>query len=238
MVLSRPLPYGADLCRGSARLFHSAQSGSCGERREWPPDFQGGPKQSDDSGGHCSGRPAAARRGQIAAGVQHRNGDRRSARQKTKPRADRASRRDSQTVDRLFFDHHRTPCVHDRKSPLNSVAWYSALSDFRSRKDCPCAGTPATKPARLRQAMLQHRQTARHLRESLILVSGFSTPGFATPFKGLDEVVDSWPRSAFPACVKLSADKPCVVRSEEHTSELQSRLHLVCRLLLEKKKLN
>src|SRR2546429_6418575 len=28
------------------------------------------------------------------------------------------------------------------------------------------------------------------------------------------------------------------VRSEEHTSELQSRLHLVCRLLLEKKKTN
>src|SRR3989449_4463251 len=29
---------------------------------------------------------------------------------------------------------------------------------------------------------------------------------------------------------------PNVLRSEEHTSELQSRLHLVCRLLLEKKK--
>src|SRR2546422_8379958 len=29
-------------------------------------------------------------------------------------------------------------------------------------------------------------------------------------------------------------DRP--LRSEEHTSELQSRLHLVCRLLLEKKK--
>src|SRR2546422_7208287 len=30
---------------------------------------------------------------------------------------------------------------------------------------------------------------------------------------------------------------PCdAERSEEHTSELQSRLHLVCRLLLEKKK--
>src|SRR2546422_1916202 len=27
-------------------------------------------------------------------------------------------------------------------------------------------------------------------------------------------------------------------RSEEHTSELQSRLHLVCRLLLEKKNIN
>src|SRR2546422_2876716 len=29
---------------------------------------------------------------------------------------------------------------------------------------------------------------------------------------------------------------PAASRSEEHTSELQSRLHLVCRLLLEKKK--
>src|SRR2546429_6573742 len=29
-----------------------------------------------------------------------------------------------------------------------------------------------------------------------------------------------------------------IPRSEEHTSELQSRLHLVCRLLLEKKKNN
>src|SRR5256884_9937178 len=30
--------------------------------------------------------------------------------------------------------------------------------------------------------------------------------------------------------------RPIESRSEEHTSELQSRLHLVCRLLLEKKK--
>src|SRR2546429_4436557 len=30
--------------------------------------------------------------------------------------------------------------------------------------------------------------------------------------------------------------RPPDARSEEHTSELQSRLHLVCRLLLEKKK--
>src|SRR6266568_6621378 len=30
--------------------------------------------------------------------------------------------------------------------------------------------------------------------------------------------------------------KPHTVRSEEHTSELQSQFHLVCRLLLEKKK--
>src|SRR2546422_7257051 len=33
-----------------------------------------------------------------------------------------------------------------------------------------------------------------------------------------------------------NASVPDTTRSEEHTSELQSRLHLVCRLLLEKKK--
>src|SRR5690625_6450722 len=35
-----------------------------------------------------------------------------------------------------------------------------------------------------------------------------------------------------------SVDKTSMERSEEHTSELQSRGHLVCRLLLEKKKKN
>src|SRR5256884_1230701 len=33
-----------------------------------------------------------------------------------------------------------------------------------------------------------------------------------------------------------ASDRETEHRSEEHTSELQSRLHLVCRLLLEKKK--
>src|SRR5687768_18233836 len=49
--------------------------------------------------------------------------------------------------------------------------------------------------------------------------AGFSPP-WRSPRPGL------WPR----------AGKNQPVRSEEHTSELQSRLHLVCRLLLEKKK--
>src|SRR2546422_4099258 len=39
------------------------------------------------------------------------------------------------------------------------------------------------------------------------------------------------------ACTRTrSARRSGSNRSEEHTSELQSRLHLVCRLLLEKKK--
>src|SRR2546422_5752138 len=37
--------------------------------------------------------------------------------------------------------------------------------------------------------------------------------------------------------LEVGEDEPLPLkRSEEHTSELQSRLHLVCRLLLEKKK--
>src|SRR2546422_8560723 len=35
---------------------------------------------------------------------------------------------------------------------------------------------------------------------------------------------------------RCGCSRPKLPRSEEHTSELQSRLHLVCRLLLEKKK--
>src|SRR3712207_7787525 len=45
---------------------------------------------------------------------------------------------------------------------------------------------------------------------------------------------------AVPAANRSGPQRPCdwygVRRSEEHTSELQSRQYLVCRLLLEKKK--
>src|SRR2546429_4953141 len=44
----------------------------------------------------------------------------------------------------------------------------------------------------------------------------------------------SFPAERIMSGVAITASKS--VRSEEHTSELQSRLHLVCRLLLEKKK--
>src|SRR5438876_8858807 len=44
------------------------------------------------------------------------------------------------------------------------------------------------------------------------------------------EVATGWPEP----CVR--GDQPELERSEEHTSELQSPVHLVCRLLLEKKK--
>src|SRR3989442_7957545 len=54
---------------------------------------------------------------------------------------------------------------------------------------------------------------------------------------------DALPISTVPSSLWITTDAPCasippISRSEEHTSELQSRPHLVCRLLLEKKKKN
>src|SRR5258707_4215520 len=45
--------------------------------------------------------------------------------------------------------------------------------------------------------------------------------------------IASWKSKSHPVLMTASGPNP---RSEEHTSELQSRQYLVCRLLLEKKK--
>src|SRR5687768_17890182 len=66
-------------------------------------------------------------------------------------------------------------------------------------------------------------------------ISGFrtnSTIDFTVgplAYVGPEIVTKAWP------CMSAGKRLP-PNRSEEHTSELQSRLHLVCRLLLEKKK--
>src|SRR2546422_7348225 len=49
-------------------------------------------------------------------------------------------------------------------------------------------------------------------------------------------VLDAARTGQAPVIGVLGGEPPWTMRSEEHTSELQSRLHLVCRLLLEKKK--
>src|SRR5256885_8527334 len=45
-----------------------------------------------------------------------------------------------------------------------------------------------------------------------------------------------WLQTAAPMDVLRAVPAPYLLRSEEHTSELQSPCNLVCRLLLEKKK--
>src|SRR2546429_3897164 len=68
---------------------------------------------------------------------------------------------------------------------------------------------------------------------------------YTTLFRSRLPVQGSWPDrgSEHPLRCRwcwsrtpLAATTTKRMRSEEHTSELQSRLHLVCRLLLEKKK--
>src|SRR2546429_7372442 len=59
---------------------------------------------------------------------------------------------------------------------------------------------------------------------------------YTTLFRSLLGRLRGWGRRLFrlwPRCRRRNQE---AIRSEEHTSELQSRLHLVCRLLLEKKK--
>src|SRR2546422_4651899 len=63
---------------------------------------------------------------------------------------------------------------------------------------------------------------------------------YTTLFRSLWERYPDFPSRSFskrrPSGSTTETCAPSPSRSEEHTSELQSRLHLVCRLLLEKKK--
>src|SRR2546422_1382330 len=69
----------------------------------------------------------------------------------------------------------------------------------------------------------------------------FRSRGLAEPLRDVDDVEVSG-SARHQTLISLSQRSTHVFgqagpkRSEEHTSELQSRLHLVCRLLLEKKK--
>src|SRR5687768_17974306 len=119
------------------------------------------------------------------------------------------------------------------------------------------ANLPQTEPARLKRwaemGLYELIRRARAGRERFILHDG---PPYANADIHLgtamnkilkDIVVKSRSMMGFDApyvpgydCHGLPIEQHVerALRSEEHTSELQSRLHLVCRLLLEKKKTN
>src|SRR2546425_3958748 len=67
-------------------------------------------------------------------------------------------------------------------------------------------------------------------------ISGVRTAATAPAAPGAAPPVRSGGSRRTPRCGSPSVPRP--VRSEEHTSELQSLAYLVCRLLLEKKKKN
>src|SRR2546421_2935991 len=61
-------------------------------------------------------------------------------------------------------------------------------------------------------------------------------PGYAGTGQDLEHLAREAQRAGLPLIIKPAAARRAAPRSEEHTSELQSRSDLVCRLLLEKKK--
>src|SRR2546421_6332827 len=84
-------------------------------------------------------------------------------------------------------------------------------------------------------AVMDCQTTPRSLRNSAIGVVRIG-PDLWPPFDGA--AADSRPQAISPERHRPSSHSGSYSRSEEHTSELQSRSDLVCRLLLEKKKKN
>src|SRR5690242_20912376 len=100
-----------------------------------------------------------------------------------------------------------------RPPPRSTLFPYTTL--FRSKKNWLYA---------------PQQQGLRRMIEELLV-----EPDWATGLVGLD-LLD---QALYPLLYGTPEQRPLVevlVRSEEHTSELQSHVNLVCRLLLEKKK--
>src|SRR5436305_10781663 len=73
------------------------------------------------------------------------------------------------------------------------------------------------------------------------VIGAMKTEGIAVPSVGRDTLVAPGAAARIATAARGTTHAPAASlapRSEEHTSELQSRPHLVCRLLLEKKKSN
>src|SRR2546422_4235078 len=90
----------------------------------------------------------------------------------------------------------------------------------------------------LRGVIVSHAAVAQALKSAVGTITGVEDALIPVSNDGCDSGALSERLAAAiggkPAV--LFVDLPGGSRSEEHTSELQSRLHLVCRLLLEKKK--
>src|SRR2546422_5597290 len=106
-----------------------------------------------------------------------------------------------------------------RRPPRSTLFPYTTL--FRS---------PAVQPrSPLRTALWATRDAQRSVPVFNSLLKNLIRNGFSASFCDFRSA-----RGHFRRQLQLIENHK--MRSEEHTSELQSRLHLVCRLLLEKKK--
>src|SRR5687768_9042503 len=96
----------------------------------------------------------------------------------------------------------------------------TAMGETRARRLCPQA---VVVEPRFRAYVDASKAVFRVFDDASPVVEGISIDEAFLDVRGLERI------SGTPREIAMR-------RSEEHTSELQSRLHLVCRLLLEKKK--
>src|SRR2546429_7224210 len=90
---------------------------------------------------------------------------------------------------------------------------------------------PAALPIPRRvEVEMQRLRVHRHAGEEDVVGLGDGATGLMRQHGADLELLEKLPRHAR----LLRGGRMVTFRSEEHTSELQSRLHLVCRLLLEK----
>src|SRR5690606_42030040 len=110
------------------------------------------------------------------------------------------------------------------------LSYYTILSFFAPRRPPSSTLFPPRRSSDLE---------AGRAAEVRALVVPPPPPDGPRRFDPLPEVVPAPSADAVPADDPTAAEVDAVrIRSEEHTSELQSRENLVCRLLLEKKKDN
>src|SRR5262245_62574212 len=106
------------------------------------------------------------------------------------------------------------------------------LAPILKRKDIVMIDNlPAHKAAGIREAIEARGATLRYLPQ----YSPDLNP-IEMPFSKLKASLRKAAERTIPRLRRRIARFACTLRSEEHTSELQSLRHLVCRLLLEKKK--
>src|SRR5690606_40811206 len=130
-----------------------------------------------------------------------------------------ASQPDSPTKPHTV--HIRMLAAKRAERPEVDDAFAASVGDFDSVE---------TLRARIRQDLEAEaaREAERNVRSQLIgqIVE-------ANPFEVPNAMIQRYLEQMLP--VRDNADAERVARSEEHTSELQSRENLVCRLLLDKK---
>src|SRR5258705_1827907 len=128
--------------------------------------------------------------------------------------------------------------------PSGEITEYTEFSNIKTRSARPTASAPPEPPSPMTAVMIGVGNEAISIR---LLAIASACPRSSAPRPGYapgvsTSVITGAPNFAAMRMRRIAFRYPsgCAIpklrRSEEHTSELQSLRHLVCRLLLEKKK--